>query len=325
MFRGVFKGINGVEWRTMRRLQETWFGMWPQSVNRLFATGKTAFMQFFPLRRADQRILGPLFITHCIHMVANTAISQWGFKALCGGLVLIMIHALPAPWTPWTHTWPAWLQLLCTLLMVDLVSYWIHRAEHVIPALWKIHSVHHSAEEVNFMVGTLIHPVEHLYAELAGIIPVYMMGISPSLQAANLFITFFLFLFIHSNIRYSFGPLKWLIVTPGYHYWHHNKDPETQHKNFCNFFPIWDWVFGTYYQPQKLSFPKQYGLDTPFPESYIGQLLYPFLPKKWIDVIDATNSSGNQEKSIDPNIMQFSLATPKTYEPLKPSSSNRLQ
>jgi lathosterol oxidase len=82
--------------------------------------------------------------------------------------------------------------------------------------------------------------------------------------------------FIHANVRFEFGPLKWLVATPAFHHWHHSAEREAVDKNFSVHLPIWDWLFGTLYLPQR--WPAAYGLadGSSLPPGYLKQLVRPF-------------------------------------------------
>jgi lathosterol oxidase len=80
----------------------------------------------------------------------------------------------------------------------------------------------------------------------------------------------------HANTRIPFGPLKYLLVTPQYHHWHHSKDKKIYNKNFAIHFPFIDKIFGTYYLPEE-SWPEEMGLENEkFPKGYFRQFIYPF-------------------------------------------------
>lgn len=82
--------------------------------------------------------------------------------------------------------------------------------------------------------------------------------------------------FLHANVRWTFGPLRWVIATPHFHRWHHSRAPEARDKNFAALFPIWDVLFGTLYLPDHQ--PDAFGVDTAeeVPSGFFGQILYPF-------------------------------------------------
>ncbi|KAK0038738.1 sterol desaturase family protein [Biomphalaria pfeifferi] len=50
---------------------------------------------------------------------------------------------------------------------------------------------------------------------------------------------------IHANVRFKFGPLRYWLVTPQFHHWHHSDEDAAIDKNFAVHLPIWDWLFGS--------------------------------------------------------------------------------
>ena len=85
-------------------------------------------------------------------------------------------------------------------------------------------------------------------------------------------------IFIHSNVRFTFGPLRYLLATPQFHHWHHSA---TLHdRNFAVHLPLIDKLFGTYHLPQD-EWPEAYGIaGRPVPDGYVKQLVYPLAPKQ---------------------------------------------
>lgn len=82
--------------------------------------------------------------------------------------------------------------------------------------------------------------------------------------------------FVHANLRFTFGPLRYFLVTPQFHHWHHSDQSEAIDKNFAIHLPIWDWIFGSYHLPDR-RWPDHYGVqgERP-PEGFLKQLLWPF-------------------------------------------------
>lgn len=82
--------------------------------------------------------------------------------------------------------------------------------------------------------------------------------------------------FIHANVRFRFGFVKYLLATPQFHHWHHGSDADAVDKNFSVHLPLWDILFGTFHLPTD-KWPNAYGLsgEQP-PESFLRQLVYPF-------------------------------------------------
>jgi sterol desaturase/sphingolipid hydroxylase (fatty acid hydroxylase superfamily) len=87
--------------------------------------------------------------------------------------------------------------------------------------------------------------------------------------------------FIHANVRFEFGWLRWLLATPQFHHWHHSAETVAVDKNFAVHLPALDWLFGTYYLP-KGRWPSSYGLTTGLtpPRGYLRQFIFPWLPRR---------------------------------------------
>ena len=82
--------------------------------------------------------------------------------------------------------------------------------------------------------------------------------------------------FIHANVRWRFGWLRHLLVTPEHHHWHHSQEAEAIDKNFAVHLPWIDRLFGTYHLPGE-QWPEDYGIaGDPVPEGYVDQLVDPF-------------------------------------------------
>ncbi|MEP6668710.1 MAG: sterol desaturase family protein [Chthoniobacter sp.] len=171
--------------------------------------------------------------------------------------------------------WPLWVKLLLTLVVNDLGAYWGHRAMHASPRLWRFHAIHHSAEELDWLVNTRAHPFDMVFTRLSGLAPVYLLGlaqttgphIDPVVAIVTIFGTAWTF-FIHANIRVRLGPLEWLISSPAFHHWHHTND-QHRDRNFAFLFPLIDRIFGTAWLPK--SWPSRYGIDAQVPTTLTGQ------------------------------------------------------
>lgn len=176
---------------------------------------------------------------------------------------------------------PLWLRLAAALVVNEAGGYWGHRWSHQIPLLWRFHVVHHSAEEMDWLVTTKAHPVDMFFTHFCALVPVYVAGLAQPLgnradfvPMAVTAVTVYWAYFIHANVKWRFGFLEWLISTPGFHHWHHTNDsPEVLNKNFAATFPWMDKCFGTLYLPKE--WPTKYGTDTPVAPDLTGQLLDP--------------------------------------------------
>jgi len=171
---------------------------------------------------------------------------------------------------------PFWLQLIEILLVTDLTQYWVHRLFHRLPLLWRFHEIHHSAEVMDWLAGSRLHLVDVIVTRGLSYVPVYWLGFGDPAVFAYIAIVSLQATFIHANVRFEFGPLKWLVATPQFHHWHHSAEREAIDKNFAVHLPIWDWLFGTLYLPDR--WPAAYGLagGKRLPPGYLRQLVHPF-------------------------------------------------
>jgi len=172
---------------------------------------------------------------------------------------------------------PIWLQGLAGLLVVDFAGYWVHRWFHV-TYMWRYHAIHHSPRHLDWLSAYRMHPLNDAISRVAQTLPLVMLGFSP--RVILFFIPFVVVyvVFLHSNIRWTFGPLRYVISSPTFHRWHHTSEPEGIDRNYATMFPIWDLLFGTFYLPDRQ--PERYGVkDNSVPESFLGQMLHPFVWK----------------------------------------------
>jgi lathosterol oxidase len=181
----------------------------------------------------------------------------------------------------WVSGQPFVLQFAGILLLTDLTQYWVHRLFHTVPALWRFHAIHHSAEAMDWLAGSRLHLVDVALTRGLTYIPIYVLGFGEAPLFAYVAFVSIQATFIHANVRFEFGPLRWLLATPQFHHWHHGAEREAVDKNFAVHLPVLDWLFGTFYLP-KGRWPASYGLagGNPLPDGYGHQFVYPFLPRR---------------------------------------------
>jgi sterol desaturase/sphingolipid hydroxylase (fatty acid hydroxylase superfamily) len=169
------------------------------------------------------------------------------------------------------------LQVVEIVFLTDLVQYWVHRTFHRIPFLWRFHSIHHSAQTLDWLAGSRMHLFEIVCLRSLTLVPMYVLGFGePALYTYLIFVFFFATL-VHANIRCNFGLLEHWFVTPRFHHWHHGIEREAIDVNFAVHFPILDRLFRTHYLPADGSWPSGYGIDQqPVPEGFFRQFLHPF-------------------------------------------------
>ena len=172
---------------------------------------------------------------------------------------------------------PALVQFVAILAVTDFTQYWIHRAFHRVPALWRIHAVHHSAETMDWLAGSRLHLVDVAVTRGLTYVPIYVLGFAEGPLFAYVAFVSIQATFIHANVRFTFGPLRWLLATPQFHHWHHAADPAAVDKNFAVHLPVLDRMFGSYLLPGD-RWPAAYGIayGAPVMGGYLGQLAQPF-------------------------------------------------
>lgn len=143
--------------------------------------------------------------------------------------------------------------LIAALVIGDFLYYWMHRAQHAIPALWRFHRVHHSIEHMG--AGTGYHHVSQIAIEYLFIaLPVaFLVGRNGALLV-TVILSFHGF-YLHSTIDAHFGRLgRWIADNRG-HRIHHGIEPRHHDKNFGVPSLIWDRLFGTAYFPADDEWP----------------------------------------------------------------------
>ncbi|TLY53377.1 MAG: sterol desaturase family protein [Gammaproteobacteria bacterium] len=167
-------------------------------------------------------------------------------------------------------------QLLLCILVADLAQYATHRAYHEVGFLWKFHSVHHSAKTMDWLAGSRQHMLEIIFTRVCVLAPLFVIGFSEGVINAYIIIVGFQAVFNHANVHLPWGPLKYLIVTPDFHHWHHSQDTEAIDRNYAAHYAFLDYIFGTAVKSEK-RFPERYGVVGDYmPDGFVSQQLFPF-------------------------------------------------
>ena len=141
-----------------------------------------------------------------------------------------------------------------------LFGYWIHRMYHQ-PLFWNVHRFHHAAPELNFLTAHRVHPLESLLRVFNFLSPLIILNVSESAMLVALFVGNFVNFCQHSELPWSWGWIgRWIFASPLVHQLHHSTDEEHRNSNFSNC-PLWDHVFGTWYDGTKK--PTEYGVGDP--------------------------------------------------------------
>ncbi len=158
----------------------------------------------------------------------------------------------------------------------DLFFYWTHRLFHRVPFLWRVHAIHHSPRQMDWLAGSRLHVLEIVIVRAVMFLPLFVLGFSESAVQVYLVFVAIHAVLLHANVRFRFGWLEYLIATPRYHQFHHACDGDALDTNFAVHLPLLDRVFGTQYLPRD-AWPGRMGVAGPQPpHGYWAQLLYPF-------------------------------------------------
>ncbi|HKB11569.1 MAG TPA: sterol desaturase family protein [Vicinamibacterales bacterium] len=175
----------------------------------------------------------------------------------------------------WVAARPLALQVIAAIVIGDLGVYLAHRLMHTVPALWRIHAIHHSADEMDWLVASRFHAVDLLITRFATLAPLIALHVSPAALAIAIALFGWQSYLVHANVRLSYGPLRWLVVSPEFHHWHHGAEREAFDRNYASVIAGWDVLFGTAHLPAGRQ-PRGYGIADRIPAGYVARFFYPF-------------------------------------------------
>jgi len=150
------------------------------------------------------------------------------------------------------------------------VQYWVHRLVHRIPALWRFHAVHHSAQNMDWMAGARMHFLEILVLRGTTVFPMILLGFTQGAVNAYVLVVYLFATFAHSNLGWKLGFFEKFFVTPRFHHWHHGIEKEAIDVNFSIHFPLFDKLFGTHHLPENSRWPEGYGIGGRSNHSYFN-------------------------------------------------------
>ncbi len=209
------------------------------------------------------------------YLVSSMLVQMLTFLTFLPAKTILAVAPLTAL-RAWVGSLPFIVQFIAIMFLTDLVQYWLHRAFHRIPCLWKFHAVHHSARSMDWMAGARMHFLEVVTLRASTVIPMFVLGFSAAAMNAYIFLVFLYSTFVHANLNWRLPFLEKFLVTPRFHHWHHGIEDEAIDVNFAIHFPLLDKVFGTYFLP-KDKWPSGYGIQGhPVPLGYVEQMKYPF-------------------------------------------------
>jgi sterol desaturase/sphingolipid hydroxylase (fatty acid hydroxylase superfamily) len=198
--------------------------------------------------RREQRLArGTRWPSNIVIVALDTVLVRLVFPVTAVGVALIaeargwgLIHAFGVP---------MWASVPAAVIVLDLAIYLQHVLFHAVPALWRLHRMHHADLEVDVSTGARFHPIEILLS--MGL----KLGVVVALGAPAVAVLIFEVLlnatsmFNHSNVRMPVKlerVLRLIVVTPDMHRVHHSIAARETNSNFGFNLPWWDRLFGTY-------------------------------------------------------------------------------
>ena len=177
----------------------------------------------------------------------DTAIVRIVLPATATGLAVIgaerrwgLLNQLPMP---------GWASVIASVILLDLAIYLQHVVFHAVPALWRVHRMHHADLDFDVTTGTRFHPIEIVLSMLIKFGAVASLGT----PAAGVLLFEVLLnatsMFNHGNVHLPAGIdrwLRWFLVTPDMHRVHHSIVVAETNSNFGFNLPWWDRLLGTY-------------------------------------------------------------------------------
>lgn len=243
---------------------------------------------FVPMERFlvlhGQKVLRQGWLTDLFYYFSGYFIGKGTLQILL--LATLLSQQFSPDLSRFVTSQPIWLQFVEAVAIAELGYYFAHRLLHTIPFLWKFHAIHHSSTNIDWLATVKVHPFDQIFTKTFQIIPLYVLGFSIETLAVYALFSSSIAFFIHANLRVRLPILRWIVMTPELHHWHHSDRPQFYGKNLAAQLPIFDWLFGTLYMPDRSTTqdpPSRYGIPESIPNKYLQQFIYPFLPKKLKD------------------------------------------
>lgn len=178
---------------------------------------------------------------------------------------------------------PYYIQVIASIVMLDIIIYFQHRIFHNVNFLWRFHSVHHIDPMLDTSSGFRFHPIEIVLSNFIKIGAVFIIGVPVIAIVIFEIILNTTAMFNHSNFRVHFTlekVLRYILVTPDLHLIHHSVEKSEMNSNFGFSVIWWDKLFGSYISTPKGEYQSMpLGIKDMPSEKLIlfpGMLIYPF-------------------------------------------------
>ena len=172
-------------------------------------------------------------------------------SVLLGGLIVSVYHAFELQRVGMLYRFgiDSWANVVLTVIALDGITYFWHRAYHGIPLMWRMHRVHHSDRDLDVTTSGRFHLTEMVLSAVFRIVVIAALGASVASVVMFEIIFGVSNQLEHANLSFP-EPfetwLRWVIVTPDMHRIHHSQVHEETNSNYSTIFSWWDRFFKTY-------------------------------------------------------------------------------
>jgi sterol desaturase/sphingolipid hydroxylase (fatty acid hydroxylase superfamily) len=193
-------------------------------------------------------------------------------------------------------------RLLCSCVMYlfafDFIRYWTHRLEHAVPALWAMHSFHHSAANLNVFTGDRVYWMSKIIqGAIMGPVIGLLFVLSPKIVLISMIVQLVFAAMSHMNVRLELGPLGLWFMGPQFHRIHHSIEAQHWGKNYSQTFPLFDVIFGTAWRPAPGEWPEVGLARNPLPVGVFDVVLWPVKFRKLGKIADSGQSTSVETQS----------------------------
>lgn len=200
---------------------------WPRRARTL--TRRQRWVPNLALVALDAAVVRLLFPAAAVGFAALAAQQGWG-----------LLNAWPLP---------AWAAFALGVVALDLAVYFQHVMFHAVPALWRLHRVHHADADFDVTTGLRFHPLEIVLSMLIKFAVIAVTGAPVAAVVVFEVVLNGAAVFNHANLRLPERVdrrLRWLLVTPDMHRIHHSMERAEADSNYGFSVSWWDRLFGTY-------------------------------------------------------------------------------
>ena len=237
-------------------------------------------------------------------------LSNLGIVFLNSLIVRLLLPATAAGFAVFAarHGWgvfnyfdvPVWFAVIASVVILDLAIFLQHVMFHAVPALWRLHRMHHADLDFDVTTGARFHPIEILLSMLIKFAVIAVIGAPVAAVIIFEVLLNATSMFNHGNFRLPVGldrVLRLFVVTPDMHRVHHSIEDHETNSNFGFNLPLWDRLFGTYKdQPDAGHEAMTIGIrdyrEPKIASDLPGMLILPFLGRITGYAINRRNWSG---------------------------------